>query len=178
MRLFKNTKQVVIWAVTFVVAIAAFYFSTIYGNKAAKDIKNTVEPVLTLTTDKVLLKVGDDFDVMSYIDTATNKYGEDISKKIKAPSIPTDVPGTYDIVYQYFDGRDLIKSKTLKVIIAEKVASESTKIEDPYSSDEKESLPKNETENADTNTKEDNLSGAEETEDITANGAEEAPEGE
>lgn len=118
MGLFKNTKQLILIVATLIIGVATFLLLTTFGQKRAETIDNSVEPVIELTTTKVMLHTGDDFDALTYVKTATNSQGEDISREIEAPTLDTTNPGTYDVIYMYQDNGKTIKSKILKVIVA------------------------------------------------------------
>lgn len=126
MKLFTNPKQTVLTVVSVTLAILAVLIALSFSDvlKTNKPVTKT-EPVIELTTDKVILTVGDKFNAKDYIKTAKNSHGEDISQGIKSPELDTSQAGTYEITFDYKEGDTVIKSKTLKVIVANKKADTS-----------------------------------------------------
>ena len=121
MILFKNTKQTMLILGTNVLSIVSMILVLSLGNAYEKNTQDKrVESQIELTTDKVIIAVGDDFNAKDYVAKATNSYGEDISGGIVSPEIDTSVPGTYEVVFTFKEGEEVIKSQTLKVVVAEK----------------------------------------------------------
>lgn len=124
MTFFKSTKSLIIFIIG-VALIAVLGFGVVlWSDKYASSNKTekTKEPVLELTTDKVIIGTGDEFDAKAYIKTAIDSNGKDMKDSINAPELDTTNAGTYEITYSFKDGDEIIKSKTLKVIVANKQA--------------------------------------------------------
>lgn len=122
MRLFKNKKETIILIISLILAIGIVLFILTFSDviKSRTQITSTAEPVIELTTDKVIISVGDEFNALDYIKTATDSNGDDISQGITTPDLDTSKAGTYEITFSYKEGDEIIKSKTLKVIVANK----------------------------------------------------------
>lgn len=119
MKLFKDNKQTAIMIISVILAVLITLFILMFSDVAKSNVHTqTREPVIELTTDKVIISVGDEFNAKDYIKTATNSLGEDISGGITSPEIDTSQVGTYEITFNYKSGDEVIKSKTLKVIVA------------------------------------------------------------
>lgn len=116
---FKDTKKTVIFICSIILVIILALGGFIWAEKISTE-NNTAkqEPVIELTTDKVIVSVGDKFDAKDYIKTATNSDGKDIKDQVEVPELKTDVTGSYEIIFSYMDGDKVVKSKTLKVIVA------------------------------------------------------------
>lgn len=118
---FKDTKKTVIFICSIILVIVLALGGFIWAEKISTENNTTKqEPVIELTTDKVIVSVGDKFDAKDYIKTATNSDGKDIKDQVEVPELKTDVTGSYEIVFSYMDGDKVVKSKTLKVIVANK----------------------------------------------------------
>lgn len=121
MNFFKDTKKTTVFICSIILvvilALSGFIIVEKYSveNKAAKQ-----EPVIELTTDKVIISIGDKFNAKDYIKVATDSNGNDVKDKVESPELNTDVTGNYEITYSFKDGDNTIKSKTLKVIVAKK----------------------------------------------------------
>jgi hypothetical protein len=119
---FKSTKSLIIFIIGFVlIAVLGFGVVLLSDNYASSNkTEKTTEPVLELITDKVIIATGDEFDAKVYIKTAIDSNGNDMKDSITAPELDTTNAGTYEITYSFKDGDEVIKSKTLKVIVANK----------------------------------------------------------
>lgn len=116
---FKDTKKTVIFICSIILVIILALGGFIWAEKISTENNTTKqEPVIELTTDKVIVSVGDKFDAKDYIKTATNSDGKDIKDQVEVPELKTDVTGSYEIIFSYMDGDKVVKSKTLKVIVA------------------------------------------------------------
>lgn len=100
MKIFSSTKSLVIFAITAIVATLGACYIFVFGVPGV-DTTETVTPIIELTTDKVMLSVGDEFNASDYIEVATDEYGIDISDKISNADISTKVEGSYNVTYSY-----------------------------------------------------------------------------
>lgn len=119
MRLFKNTKQTVMWVITGVLAVL-FLAAGLYMRRDIEGGSNEARPpVLILTAKEVELHTGDKFDALAYVKQATGTDGSDLTKDVEVPDIPTDVPGEYNVTYTYTGtDPDSKASATMHVIVS------------------------------------------------------------
>lgn len=127
MNFFKDTKKLILAIIAVAIIVVIFFGILLVSDSYASKNTTKVEPVIELTTDKVIIPVGTKFNAKDYIKTATDSNGNDIKDKIESPELNTDNTGTYEITYAYKDGKETIKSKTLKVIVANSASSNSGK---------------------------------------------------
>lgn len=80
---------------------------------------DTTKPVITLKNTSVTLKVGDNFDANSYIQSATDDTdGNIISKVVKSGTVNTNTPGNYTVKYDVTDNAgNKADTKTLTVTV-------------------------------------------------------------
>lgn len=124
MNFFKSTKSFVIFIIGIVLITILGLGVVLWSDSYAShnQTEKVSEPILELTTDKVIIATGDKFDAKEYIKTATDSNGNDMKDSITAPELDTTNAGTYEITYAFKDGDEVVKSKTLKVIVANKKA--------------------------------------------------------
>lgn len=121
MNFFKDTKKTVIFVCSIILVIILALGGLIVAEKySAENNTSKQDPVIELTTDKVIVSTGEKFDAKEYIKVATDSSGNDVKDKVESPELNTDVTGNYEITYSFKDGDKTIKSKTLKVIVAKK----------------------------------------------------------
>lgn len=99
-----------------------FKITNMFGDTATKTLEtdlNRTGPLLTLTTDVAKVALGTTFNPVNYIDSATNKAGQDISPLVTTEGdINTRKPGTYVLTYKLTDDEgNEAEARTLKIIV-------------------------------------------------------------
>ena len=86
---------------------------------------DTTKPVITLKNTSVTIKVGDNFDSSSYIQSATDDTdGNIISKVVKSGTVNTNTPGNYTVKYDVTDNAgNKADTKTLTVTVKDYMTS-------------------------------------------------------
>lgn len=99
-----------------------FSITNMFGDTASKSVKMPLQrtrPLITLTKDFETLPLGSIFTPQSYIASATDKDGNDISTAVQTEgTVDTSTPGTYRITYKLTDANDIeAKPVSLKITV-------------------------------------------------------------
>lgn len=82
--------------------------------------KDTVPPILELTTNSTQITIGDEFDYKKYIKNAYDEVDGNLIEKVEFSKIDLSKEGTYEIVYYVFDSSNNIAQQILTLIIEAK----------------------------------------------------------
>ena len=76
---------------------------------------------IELTTDEVILDIGDSFDAKEYIKQAIDTKGNDITDQlIINEAINTSVESEYEVHYLFMQNDQIVSEQILKVIVEDK----------------------------------------------------------
>ena len=112
-----DTKRRIILISVAAAAAVILIFGLVYG----RNVSSKQDINIQLTDDKIMLQTGDKFGPASYIKSATDDEGNDVSKDIEVKEkINTNVPGAYIINYAYMHDGKKSAVKQMKVVVVEK----------------------------------------------------------
>ncbi len=97
------------------------------------EIKDTIEPIITLTKESVTLEYGDDFDASDYIESIQDPVDGDLAyseEEIEggyytySSDVDSKKAGDYTVTYTAYDQSGNVASASLKVTVNEEVVKE------------------------------------------------------